>query len=94
MEDVVTSHRIDWTMCADDPQLYVILKQSNRFVGLEQLKLCIDEDLHWNTQKHFATINAALMEIYLLFFNSMENTQLTIRVLPFFLPFEIIIQKH
>ena len=37
-------------MYADDSQLYIILKRSNRSVGLEQLELCVDDVIHWNTQ--------------------------------------------
>ena len=37
-------------MYADDSQLYIILKSSNRSVGLEQLELCVDDVIHWNTQ--------------------------------------------
>ena len=45
LEDV-----IDMMMYADDSQLYIILKRSNRSVGLEQLELCVDDVIHWNTQ--------------------------------------------
>ena len=37
-------------MYADDSQLYIIVKRSNRSVGLEQLELCFDDAIHWNTQ--------------------------------------------
>ena len=37
LEDVITAHGIDATMYANDPQLYVVLKQSNRSVCLKQL---------------------------------------------------------
>ena len=37
-------------MYADDSQLYIILKRSNRSVGLEQLELCVDDVTHWKTQ--------------------------------------------
>ena len=35
---------------ADDSLLYTIIKRSNRRVALEQLELCIDGVLCWNTQ--------------------------------------------
>ena len=35
---------------ADDSLLYIIIKRSNRRVALEQLELCIDDVLCWNTQ--------------------------------------------
>ena len=37
-------------MYTGDLQLYIILKRSNRSVGLEQLELCVDDVKHWNTQ--------------------------------------------
>ena len=33
-----------------DCQLYIIIKRSNRRVALDQLELCIDDVLRWNTQ--------------------------------------------
>ena len=35
---------------ADDCQLYIIIKRNNRRVSLDQLELCIDDVLRWNTQ--------------------------------------------
>ena len=37
-------------MYADDCQLYIKIKRSNRRVALDQLELCIDDVLRWNTQ--------------------------------------------
>ena len=37
-------------MYADDSQLYIIIKRSNRRVALDQLELCIEDVLCWNTQ--------------------------------------------
>ena len=37
-------------MYADDCQLYIIIKRSNRRVALDQIELCIDDVLRWNTQ--------------------------------------------
>ena len=50
LEDVIKSHGIEMMMYADDSQLYIILKRSNRSVGLEQLEICVDDVIHWNTQ--------------------------------------------
>ena len=50
LEDVITAHGIDAMMYADDSQLYVTLKRSNRAVGLEHLEQCIDKVIEWNTQ--------------------------------------------
>ena len=50
LEDVITSHGIDMMIYADDSQLYIIPMRSNRSVGLEQLELCVDDVIHWNTQ--------------------------------------------
>ena len=50
LEDVIRAHGIDTMMYADDCQLYIIIKRSNRRVSLDQLELCIDDVLHWNTQ--------------------------------------------
>ena len=50
LEDVIRAHGIDTMMYADDCQLYVIIKLSNRRVSLDQLELCIDDVLRWNTQ--------------------------------------------
>ena len=41
---------MDAMMYADDSQLYIIIKRSNRRVALDQLELCIDDVLRWNTQ--------------------------------------------
>ncbi|XP_015755924.1 PREDICTED: uncharacterized protein LOC107335413 [Acropora digitifera] len=50
LEDVIRAHGIDTMMYADDYQLYVIIKRSNRRVSLDHLELCIDDVLRWNTQ--------------------------------------------
>ena len=50
LEDVIRAHGIDRMMYADDCQLYIIIKQSNGCVALDQLELCIDDVLRWNTQ--------------------------------------------
>ena len=50
LEDVIRAHGIDTMMYADDCQLYIIIKRSNRRVALDQLELCIDDVLRWNTQ--------------------------------------------
>ena len=48
---MIRAHGIDAMMYADDSQLYIIIKRSNRRVALDQLELCIDDDvLCWNTQ--------------------------------------------
>ena len=47
LEDVIRAHGIDMMMYADDCQLYIIIKRSNRRVSLDQLELCIDDVLHW-----------------------------------------------
>ena len=49
LEDVIRAHGIDAMMYADDSQLYIIIKRSNRRVALDQLELCIDDVLCWNT---------------------------------------------
>ena len=46
---VVSPHGIGAMMYADDSQLYIVIKRSNRHVALDQLEVCID-DLCWNTQ--------------------------------------------
>ena len=50
LEDVIRAHGIDTMMYADDCQLYIIMKRSNGRVALDQLELCIDDVLRWNTQ--------------------------------------------
>ena len=50
LEDVIRAHGIDAMMYADDCQLYIIIKRRNRRVALDQLELCIDDVLCWNTQ--------------------------------------------
>ena len=50
LEDVIRAHSTDAMMHADDSQLYIIIKQSNLRVALDQLELCIDDVLCWNTQ--------------------------------------------
>ena len=50
LEDVMSALGIDAMMYADDSQLYIIIKRSNRRVALDQLELCIDDVLCWNTQ--------------------------------------------
>ena len=50
LEDVIRAHGIDTMMYADDCQLYIKIKRSNRRVALDQLELCIDDVLRWNTQ--------------------------------------------
>ena len=50
LEDVIRAHGIDTMMYADDCQLYIIIKRSNRRVALDQLELCIDDVLRWKTQ--------------------------------------------
>ena len=50
LEDVIRAHGIDTRMYADDCQLYIIIKRSNRRVALDQLELCIVDVLRWNTQ--------------------------------------------
>ena len=50
LEDVIRAHGIDAMMDADDSELYIIIKRSNRLVALDQLELCIDDVLCWNTQ--------------------------------------------
>ena len=50
LEDVIRAHGIDTMMYADDCQLYVIIKLSNRRVSFNQLELCIDDVLRWNNQ--------------------------------------------
>ena len=47
---MIRAHGIDTMMYADDCQLYIIIKWSNRRVALDQLELCIDDVLRWNTQ--------------------------------------------
>ena len=47
---MIRAHGIDTMMYADDCQLYIIIKRSNRRVALDQLELCIDDVLRWNTQ--------------------------------------------
>ena len=49
-------------MYADDSQLYIIVKRSNRSVGLEQLELCVDDVLHWNIQNS-VTCNPTKTEV-------------------------------
>ena len=44
------AHGIDTMMYADDCQLYIITKRNNRRVSLDQLELCNDDVLRWNTQ--------------------------------------------
>ena len=50
LEDVTRAHGIDTMIYADDCQLYIIIKRSNRCVSLDQLELCTDDVLRWNTQ--------------------------------------------
>ena len=50
LEDVIRVHGIDAMMYADDSQLCIIIKRSNRRVASDQLELCIDDVLCWNTQ--------------------------------------------
>ena len=50
LEDVIRAHGIDTMMYADDCQLYIIMKRSNRRVALDQPELCVDDVLCWSTQ--------------------------------------------
>ena len=50
---MIRAHGIDVMMYADDSHLYIIIKRSNRRVTLDQLELCIDDVLCWNTQNGF-----------------------------------------
>ena len=50
LEDVIRAHGVDAMIYADDSLLYIIIKRSNRRVALEQLELCINDVLCWNTQ--------------------------------------------
>ena len=47
---MIRAHGIDTMMYADDCQLCITIKRSNRRVALDQHELCIDDVLRWNTQ--------------------------------------------
>ena len=59
---MIRAHGIDTMMYADDWQLYIIIKRSNRRVALDQLELCIDDVLRWNTQNGL-TCNPSKTEV-------------------------------
>ena len=50
---MIRAHGIDAMMYADNFHLYIIIKRGNRRVTLDQLELCIDDVLCWNTQNGF-----------------------------------------
>ncbi|CAH3175306.1 unnamed protein product [Porites lobata] len=46
--DVITAHCLNAMMYADDSQLYIIVRQSNRATALKDLTLCIEDIMSWN----------------------------------------------
>ena len=59
---MIRAHGIDTMMYADDCQLYITIKRSNRRVALDQLELCIDDVLRWNTQNYVGTLRKFLSQ--------------------------------
>ena len=48
LEDAITAHCLNAMMYADDSQLYIIVRQSNRATALKDLTLCIEDIMSWN----------------------------------------------
>ena len=48
LEDAITAHCLNAMMYADDSQLYIIVRQSNRATALKDLMLCIEDIMSWN----------------------------------------------
>ena len=48
LEDVITANGSSAMMYADDSQLYIIKRQSNRATALDDLTLCIQDIMFWN----------------------------------------------
>ena len=48
LEDVVTADGLKAMMYADDSQLYIIMRQSNRATASKDLTLCIPDIMSWN----------------------------------------------
>ena len=48
LEDVITAHCLNAMIYADDSQLHIIVRQSNRATALKDLTLCIEDIMSWN----------------------------------------------
>ena len=51
LEDVVTADGLKAMMYADDSQLYIIMRQSNRATASKDLTLCIPDIMSWNVSE-------------------------------------------
>ena len=66
---MIRAHGIDPLMYADDSQLSIIIKRSNRRVALDQLELYVDDVLRWNTQNGLKC-NPTKTEVIQFYFRS------------------------
>ena len=48
LEDVIRAHGLKVMIYADDSQLYIIMRQSNRATASKDLTLCIQDIMSWN----------------------------------------------
>jgi len=48
LEDLITVHGLKAMIYADDSQLYIIMRQSNRATASKDLTLCIQDIMSWN----------------------------------------------
>ena len=48
LEEAIKAHCLNAMMYADDSQLYIIVRQSNRATALKDLTLCIEDIMSWN----------------------------------------------
>ena len=48
LEDVITTDGLNAMMYADNSQLYIIIRQTNRATALQDLTLCIQDIMSWN----------------------------------------------
>ena len=53
LENVISAHRFDAMMYADDTWVYIVMRKGNRAVAFENLSLCLD-DYHESEFMHYA----------------------------------------
>ena len=48
LEGIISAHRLNAMMYADDTQLYIFMPKGNCFVASENLSQCLDDIMSWN----------------------------------------------
>ena len=62
MEDIITSHGVNVMLYADDTQMYIVFKPSEREESLEKLKACITDVKIW-AMKNKLSLNDSKTEV-------------------------------